>query len=170
MPRHSHYDHVGAFHHLGETFVPSTVTFMDVRAGTSVIARPAKSDAVSDLQKMLNALKFRDARGRALVVDKLFGANTEAALKAAQAAIRAKLPSATMIDGTLDKTTLAALEALQAGQVLTEVNVPAIQMPEGGGLRAGSGSWWKNPWVLGAGTLAIVGAVVVMGSDDKKKA
>ena len=66
MPRHQHYEHVGAFYHpaLGETFTPSTVTFMDVRAGTSIISRGAKSDAVGQLQSMLNKLKFRDSAGK----------------------------------------------------------------------------------------------------------
>jgi peptidoglycan hydrolase-like protein with peptidoglycan-binding domain len=171
----SHYDHVGAFYHpgLGETFTPSTVTFMDVRAGTSIIARGAKSDAVAQLQAMLNGLKFRDASGRALVVDKMFGPNTQAALKSAQAAIKARVPSTVMIDGSLDKPTLLALDALQAGQPLPgEAVPPAAVRPELPVARPeeDSAPWWKSPWVLGGGALAVVALVAAMSGDDKPKA
>lgn len=156
-----HYDHVGASFHLGAVFTPSTVTFMDVRAGTSTIARNTKSDAVAQLQAMLNALKFRDQEGKALVVDKLFGGRTEAALKSAQEAIRARAPATVMMAGVLDKPTLLALEAMQTGQMLPDEGKPA-----GGGSSGGAGSesesaWWQSPWVLGAGALAVVGAVVM---------
>ena len=175
MPRHQHYEHVGAFYHaaLGETFTPSTVTFMDVRAGTSIISRGAKSDAVAQLQSMLNALKFRDAKGKALLVDKMFGPNTQAALRAAQTAIKARVPATVMLDGSLDKPTLAALEALQAGQPLPgEVPTPASVIPElpSRGIEPQE-PWWKNPWVLGGGVLAALSAAyVLLGDDDKPKA
>jgi len=169
----SHYDHVGAFYHpgLGETFTPSTVTFMDVRAGTSIIARGARSDAVSQLQAMLNGLKFRDASGRVLAVDKMFGPNTQAALKSAQAAIKARVPSTVMLDGALDKPTLAALDALQAGQPLPgEAAPPAAVKPELPVGPAPQAPWWKSPWVLGGGALAVVALVAAMSGDDKPKA
>lgn len=173
MTRHQHYEHVGAFYHsaLGETFTPSTVTFMDVRAGTSIISRGAKSDAVGQLQSMLNGLKFRDSRGRALVVDKMFGPNTQAALRAAQTAIKARVPSTVMLDGSLDKPTLAALEALQAGQPLPG-EAPASVIPE---LPSSDiepqEPWWKSPFVLGGAAIAVIAAAVaVMGGDEKPKA
>jgi hypothetical protein len=169
----SHYDHVGAFYHpgLGETFTPSTVTFMDVRAGTSLISRGAKSDAVSQLQAMLNGLKFFDPRGRPLVVDKLFGPNTQFALKAAQSAIKARVPTTVMIDGSLDKPTLLALEALQAGQPLPGENGgPVAVTPELPVGPAPQAPWWKSPLVLGGGALAIVALVAAMSGDDKPKA
>lgn len=157
----SHYDHVGAFYHsgLGQTFVTSTVTLMDVRAGTSTIARGARSDAVAQLQTLLNALKFRDQEGKALVVDKLFGARTENALKSAQAAIRAQTPTAQMMDGVLDQTTLAALELMQAGKPVTPEVLPRPQPPSEGGADASSESWWMSPWVLGGAAVALVAAV-----------
>lgn len=170
----SHYDHVGAFYHpgLGETFTPSTVTFMDVRAGTSIISRGSKSDAIAQLQTMLNGLKFRDSRGRALVVDKMFGPNTQFALKAAQTAIKARVPSTVMLDGSLDKPTLAALEALQAGQPLPgELPAPASvtpELPSAG--PTPQAPWWKSPFVLGGAAIAVIAAVAVMGGDEKPKA
>jgi hypothetical protein len=174
MPRHQHYEHVGAFYHagLGETFTPSTVTFLDVRAGTSIISRGAKSDAVGQLQTMLNKLKFRDSAGKVLVVDKMFGPNTQAALRAAQSSIKARVPSTVMLDGSLDKPTLAALEALQAGQPLPgEVPTPASVIPELPSRVEPQEPWWKNPWVLGGGVLAALSAAyVLLGDDDKPKA
>jgi peptidoglycan hydrolase-like protein with peptidoglycan-binding domain len=175
MPRHQHYEHVGAFYHpaLGETFTPSTVTFMDVRAGTSIISRGARSAAVGQLQAMLNALKFRDSAGKALAVDSLFGPNTQAALRAAQSAIKARVPATVMLDGSLDKPTLAALEALQAGQPLPgEARTPApnLVMPEPPSGVEPQAPWWKSPWVLGGGVLAVLSAVYVLSGDDKPKA
>lgn len=169
MPSHQHYDHIGAFYHpgLGETFTPSTATFMDVRAGTSVISRGAKSDAVAQLQALLNALKFRDSKGRALIVDKLFGPNTEFALRAAQNAIKVKNPSITPT-GALDKPTLLALEAMQAGE---PVAPPPAPMPSVPAPVIAPTPWWKSPWVLGGTAVALVGAAfVVFGDDEKKKA
>ena len=171
----SHYDHVGAFYHagLGETFTPSTVTFLDVRAGTSLISRGAKSDAVAQLQAMLNGLKFFDPRGKPLVVDKLFGPNTQFALKAAQSAIKARVPTTVMIDGSLDKPTLLALEALQAGQPLPgERGGPVAVTPElpSAGIPP-KAPWWKSPWVLGGGAVAAVALVAALtGGDEKSKA
>lgn len=170
---HYHYEHVGAFYHaaLGETFTPSTVTFLDVRAGTSIISRGAKSDAVGQLQAMLNGLKFRDSRGRALVVDKLFGLNTQFALKAAQSAIKARVPATVMLDGSLDKPTLDALEALQAGQPLPgEVPTPASVIPKLPSRVEPQEPWWKSPFVLGGAALAIVVVAASMGGDEKPKA
>lgn len=170
MPSHQHYDHIGAFYHpgLGETFTTSTVTFMDVRAGTSVISRGAKSDAVAQLQALLNALKFRDSKGRALIVDKLFGPNTEFSLRAAQNAIKIKNPLVTPT-GALDKPTLAALEAMQVGEPVTPPPAPIPLVPAP--IAPPPTPWWKSPWVLGGGAVALVGAVfVLLGDDEKKKA
>ena len=174
MPRHQHYEHVGAFYHpaLGETFTPSTVTFMDVRAGTSIISRGARSAAVGQLQAMLNGLKFRDSAGKVLAVDSLFGPNTQAALRAAQSAIKARVPATVMLDGSLDKPTLAALEALQAGQPLPgEVPTPASAIPELPSRVEPQEPWWKSPFVLGGAAIAVIAAAVaVMGGDEKPKA
>jgi len=172
---HTHYDHVGAFYHpgLGETFVPSTVTFMDVRAGTSTLTRPAKGDAVGQLQTLLNALGFRDAQGKALIVDKLFGPNTQFALRAAQTAIRAKVPSTVMLDGALDKATLAALEAMRAGQPLPGEAAPAAPAtpapaaPEP--VKSPEVLWWKSPIVIGGGVLAAAAILFIAMGDQKKK-
>ena len=170
--RCSHYDHVGAFYHpgLGEAFIPSTVTFADVLAGTSTIARGAKSDAVAQLQALLNALGFRDTKGKALIVDKMFGPNTQFALKAAQASIRTKVPTTVMADGALDKPTLAALQAMQAGQPLPgeAVAPPVVTAPPAPASTPVDKPWWQSPLVLGGGALAAVAiAVLVMGGDEK---
>ena len=176
MPHPQHYEHVGVFYHtaLGETFTPSTVTFMDVRAGTSVISRGAKSDAVAQLQTMLNALKFRDAKGKALLVDKMFGPNTQFALRAAQSAIKARVPATVMLDGSLDKPTLAALEALQAGQPLPGesgpvTEQPPVQSPTQQTDREEQTPWWQSPVVLGVGALALVAAFVAVSDKDAKE-
>jgi hypothetical protein len=168
---HSHYDHVGAFYHpgLGETFIPTTATFADVRAGTAIIQRPAKGDAVAQIQTLLNALGFRDSRGRALIIDKLFGPNTQFALRAAQAAIRAKVPTTTMIDGALDKATLAALEAMQAGQPLPGEAAPVAPTTPPAVLRTPETPWWKSPLVLGGGVVAALAIVALAMSGEKKK-
>jgi peptidoglycan hydrolase-like protein with peptidoglycan-binding domain len=175
MPHHQHYEHVGAFYHpgLGETFTTSTVTFMDVRAGTSVISRGARSDAVKQLQAMLNGLKFRDSSGKVLAVDRLFGPSTQSALRAAQSAIKARVPATVMLDGSLDKPTLAALEALQAGQPLpgeARTPAPGSVTPEPPAGVEPQAPWWKSPWVLGGGVLAVLSAAYVLSGDDKPKA
>ena len=161
MSRYQHYEHVGAFYHagLGETFTTSTVTFMDVRAGTSVISRGARSDAVKQLQAMLNGLKFRDSAGKVLAVDRLFGPSTQSALRAAQSAIKGRVPATVMLDGSLDKPTLAALEALQAGQPLPG-EAPASVIPKLPSRVEPQEPWWKSPFVLGGAAIAVIAAAV----------
>lgn len=169
----SHYDHIGAVYHpaLGEVFVPSTATFSDVRAGTAVIARPAKGDNVAQLQAMLNALKFRDFQGKPLAVDKLFGERTQSAVRAAQTAIRAKVPATVMLDGTLDKPTLLALDALKAGQPLPGEVAPApVTVPPLSPKLPQQQPWWKNPIFIGGALLSVVAVAVLASGDEKKKA
>jgi peptidoglycan hydrolase-like protein with peptidoglycan-binding domain len=170
----SHYDHVGAFYHaaLGETFTPSTVTLMDVRAGTSIISRGARSDAVKQLQAMLNALLFFDDKLKPLALDSMFGPLTQASLKDAQAAIKARVPSTVMLEGTLDKPTLLALDALRAGQPLPgeSISTSAVSPKAPRALdRVEDAPWWKSPAVLGIGALAVVAMVAAVASDQKAK-
>jgi peptidoglycan hydrolase-like protein with peptidoglycan-binding domain len=171
----SHYDHVGAVYHaaLGETFTPSTVTLVDVRAGTSIISRGAKSDAVKQLQAMLNALKFFDSKGKPLAVDGMLGPLTQTSLKAAQAAIKARVPSTVMLEGVLDKPTLLALDALRAGQPLPgeSISTSAVspELPRTPDTIEGPRAWWKSPAVLGIGALAVVAIVAAAASDQKAK-
>lgn len=177
-----HYDHIGASFYLGAVYTPSTVTLMDVRAGTATLARGVKGSAVSQLQTMLKVLNFRDQEGKVLVIDSIFGPRTENALKSAQAAIRARVPATIMLAGALDKPTLLALDALQAGQMLpgevpAKADIPVgpggAGKPSGeaeGGTQEDEAAWWQSPWVIGAGTLALVAAIGMMSSDGKPKA
>lgn len=119
----------------GPTYTPVSVSLDQIRSGAASLRIFQKASAVSDIQTMLRSKGKLGIDGKPLVVDQLFGPNTEFAVKAFQ--LDAKLPAS----GVVDKATIDALEGRTAA----------------GGTRDSSSGLPVGAIAAGVGALVVVG-------------
>ncbi len=111
------------------SYTAVSVSLDQIRAGSASLRLFQRASAVGQVQGMLNAKGKLGLDSRPLVVDDLFGPNTEFAVKAFQ--IDKALPAS----GVVDKATLDALEGRTAagGGASTESDLPVGMIAAGVG-------------------------------------